>query len=285
MNELESEVLNEENEKNNEEKNEEGGGEGQRKKRKIKKQELGGRSLELMRLCYDQGFLTTEHIRQWFRHRCYLSNEETARVTAGRPIRFLQEEQLMEVFEIELKDPKRTIEALRLTSKGLGLLSDRGGVTLFDLVASPIDPEHVLHDLIATEVRLVWEKTLSNFTWTSERLLRTDNRDNIPDAELKFQHYDLKRAFNIAIEVERTQKGTSRYEKKFRDYENGAYDSVFYLSSHPDITDMIHKVSRDISDIIFVCNTNEFLKYGREARFVSHNDHFQLQERIPCVKL
>lgn len=249
----------------------------------FRKKSLGERELEIMRFCYEQVFLTRRQIRRWIQYQYKLKNEETARSVVIRSLRYLQDERLVEVVTIY---NKKDAEAIRVTTKGLAVLQDNGAIAAHEITPTKFDSEQVKHDLLVTDIRIGWVGILPpRYFWCSERLLQTKNTDQIPDAMLTLFSDSTKGVVKIAIEVERFQKSSARYEKKFRDYEAGtAYDLVYYFSANAEITKAIHEVSRGLSNVIFVSQIDEFLKFGSEARMVSHSDHYQIQERISCVK-
>ena len=196
-------------------------------------------------------------------------------------MQYLASDGLIEIFKIHHSTDS---EAFRVTAKGMAVLLDYGLADSKDVAALSNEADQIRHDLYATDVRLIWEQISPRSQWCSERLLKSTNREQIPDAVLAFYSGELLENISIAIEIELTQKSSSRYHKKFTDYESGPHDFVFYFAGNPTIASAIYEVSKDISDVIFVCEIDDFLKHESLTRFASHNDHFVLQERIPCVK-
>lgn len=255
---------------------EDGGRRGEKKTSRVLARDLG-----LLRLCYEQGFLTRRQVKKWLEFGSGLKTKETAKTVSIRALNRLREERLIEFFQINQVTDR---EAFRVTARGMALLLDTGIFQKRDLVSSP-DPEQIRHDIVATDIRLTWAQILPQYIWRSDRLLRGEKSDNFPDAKLTFLGGKSLGETRAAIEVELTQKGRARYEKKFHEYENdeGEYDIVFYFTKNQQITNVIHEVSRGVTDLIFVCQVDDFLKNKAATRMASNNDHFHVHERILCA--
>lgn len=259
----------------------EGGSESKKKKTKsVRKKFLGDREIEVLKLCYEQGFVTRGHLKKWMDSRFRMASLDSAKTVSLRALHFLRDQKLIEFFPTYNGQHR---EAARITAKGLGLLLDRRCITPQKLVPVNTDPDQISHDLLVTEIRIMWSRLMPSAGWCSERLLKSEDRDRIPDAVLSFFFGGLLKNYSIAIEVELTQKSRSRYFQKIQSYENSAFDFIFYFTSGDAISAAIHEVSKDITTKVFTCSIDEFLDHGSEACFVSHQDHFKLKERFPCV--
>lgn len=245
-----------------------------------RREELRARDLEVLRVCFEQGFLTRRQVISWLGRENKTMKAESARTVCVRTMKRLWNAGLIGKFKIEDQVAER--QGIKVTKRGLNLLWKNGAVFSNDS-AGYSDSDQIKHAIKVTDIRLAWERLLPWALWCSERYLQDNRNEHCPDAELVFIGGNRMQKMTAAIEVELTQKSESRYEKKFKHYQDSHYDIVFYFTNHIRTTNMIHDVSRGISDIIFVCDIDEFLGRGGEARMASHNDHFQIKERIAYV--
>ncbi len=248
------------------------------------KQTLSNRELEIMRLCFEQGFLTNRQVWQWSLNRYVLKTEQSGRSVAARSLRYLKAEKLIEVVDVKSVGEN---QVLRVTPKGAQCLINHGLIQERDQKIAPPEMDYIVHDILVTDIRLKWEQImLKKSDWYSERILRADPnpKGHLPDAVMAIVFNDPTSTVNIAVEVEVTQKSRSRYEKKLQDFEDGPYDLMFYFTQNDAIGAMVHEVSRGITDLVYVCRSEDFLKSGREAWLASHKERFQIQTRMPCVK-
>lgn len=248
-----------------------------------------------MQLCYEHGFLTNEQLRRWMWFEESLKNDQTARSISNRSVNYLRESGFVENcrVKIDIDKDKEPVESVRITESGKQALEDFGvipkGMALFsgaegDRKSKDDNRKQYSHDFYLTEIRFLWERLVNRVQWYPDRLFRGWENNQYPDAYVTYFSNPLQDQISLALEVEQTAKSHERYVAKFKAYATEAkYDNILYFSANPNITKLIHEISKGITERIYVCQTDEFLKNRAATRFSSHSDHFIFNERVNCV--
>lgn len=245
-----------------------------------RKRGLGKFELEMMLMCYEQKFMTRRQLMRWVSRVRSLKNMESAKSAVIRSMHHLMQERLVEIFPIyETKER----EAMRLTKKGWHRLADFIPILKNSKAPQSEAPSQVAHDLTATDIRLTWEEILLRGSWISENSFWRFQSEHIPDAILNFNR-GTNENYAISIEVELTQKSRERYEKKFEAFEDSDPGYIFYFSKDQAITNVIHEVSKNITDAVYVCQIDEFFRQREKAELAAHHERCRIEEKIPCWK-
>lgn len=155
---------------------------------------IQNRDRELLRLCYEQQFLMTDHIQHYFRSGSYRACR--MRVQELVEHKFLREESN----SIFGRKP-----VYRTTSIGTQIALESGAI-----VHNPVRTLQLttlVHDSLVTSVRLKLE-TLWDGRFVCERAIKSKDFKQIPDGIFFFPS-----GRGIAIEVENSDKGKSRFTR------------------------------------------------------------------------
>lgn len=254
----------------------------EKKKYKWDQKYMSTRDMKVLMLCFEQGVLTKKQIKFWLETNYDFQNKKSLGVVATRVIKFLTKNDYIKEYPFVVAKEK---EFYAITQKGYKFLLSYGLILSREISLPILEMEKLKHDLFITDVRLVWENILSNIKWTSERWIRHQNEDQIPDGIMAYYTPKVMRYINIGIEIELTQKSSARYEKKFHDFRNKkSLDMMIYFAQSEAIRNMIIKSSSQISGRVYVTDLNEFLTKKEGACLKSHNDEFVIGDRFYCVK-
>lgn len=235
------------------------------------------RDLDLLKFCYDHYFLTRNQIKTWFLVKETITNQDSLRSLSSRFIEFFQRQKL-----VEINSSWRLInEPLYAPSKaGVGILK-QSNLLPKDVNYQHFDQTKSYHDYLLTETRLLLEKILPIAGWIPDRYFQPQTKDPIPDAVMELYSPKVNRRIRIAMELELSTKSKSRYREKFRFYHNSPdYDIVFYFVQDESLKDLILRISKECSNVIYVTLADDLLQKQQECEFVANDDKFILKE---CV--
>jgi hypothetical protein len=151
----------------------------------------GARDLDIVQLCYEQQFLTVDHLLPLFRG--------GQKDVVLRRIKKLQGAGLVTLEKAHVSVGRTSL--LRLTKKGDQLGAMRSG---YDMPrAHSLDYRTLEHDALVTTLRLRLRE-FWDFTWVPERALK-DRYKIVPDGLVQFAS-----GVTFAVEVENTMKGAAR---------------------------------------------------------------------------
>ena len=139
-----------------------------------------------------------------------------------------------------------------------------------------IDARNLEHDLLVTEIRIIFEKLLCLMGWKSERLLRKElQKQKVPDGMVCGPD-----GINFVIEVERTLKRKEYYEKNFRKMCITEFPSenelILYIMANETEKKRLMKLAKSW-DRIFFTTTREVLEMKYTLTFEnSQSESFKL---------
>ncbi len=173
------------------------------------------RDQEILRVCYEQQFLTTEHVIQYFFkvgqwRRAY---ERISELKSGG---FLRAEKNVLFDQLQI---------LRLTSYGQRLVLSSAPIEVPQV--RRLDPRTLVHDTIVTSVRL----RLSDFwdgSWIPERVIKQDEYPQIPDGLFVFQS-----GKKVAVEVENSPKDRARFFQNMERWRKTDVKLVLFIATTP----------------------------------------------------
>ncbi len=184
---------------------------------------LQPRDLDILQLCYEQQFLTEEHLMPLFKG--------GNRVQVIRRLRELRNAGFITTFKSKTGEGPTIV---RLTHRGLKLAAARASFSVPQVRA--IDYATLRHDAIVTAVRLRLRE-LWDFTWVPERALR-DRYEIIPDGLVQF-----RTGVVFALEIENSLKGVTRQRQILESWERvSGIHMVLYVTTKPIIHDAWQRV-------------------------------------------
>lgn len=154
---------------------------------------LQKRDREILRLCYEQQFLFTDHVLGLFKNRSY--RECRRRIAELRQAGFLRE---------ELASVLGRRPVLRLTQLGTQAAIEGGGSLVPQ--TKRLQPATLLHDAYVTGVRVRLEEFWPSARFIPERAIKKSEYRQIPDGIFTFPS-----GRGVAIEVENSDKGRTRF--------------------------------------------------------------------------
>lgn len=152
------------------------------------------RDHQILKLCYEQKFITLEHVESFFPAR-------SAKFAASRRVGLLRGAGLLKVVQSPML--KRYF-ILTLTKLGEAYVTQKLSIEI-DNNLKPLQST-LAHDSIVTSVRLKLVSLLPNSKWLPERALKLMSLEHLPDGILKVSHDEF-----IVIEVENSIKWSQRY--------------------------------------------------------------------------
>lgn len=155
---------------------------------------LQERDMEILKCCYEQQFLTIEQIEEHYFKSTH-SNKARERVSE------LSKAGLVRSENSSLATIKKVV---RLTRAGQRLAAAHAALEVPQ--SRRLDLATLMHDSIVTSVRLRLSQ-LWDARWIPERALK-DKYEIIPDGIVQFES-----GFNVAVEIENSIKGRSRFLK------------------------------------------------------------------------
>lgn len=176
---------------------------------------LQDRDKAILKVCYEQQFLLTEHVANHFFDGSY--GEALRRVIELRKADYLKPagfrigQQLAHI----------------LGHRGMPIAEANSGVRV--PVYPVIDRLKAEHDAIVTDIRLRFEGDW-NGKWTPEIDIKADHPSKIPDGIFEFG--DKKKA---AIEVENSLKGRKRFQDRLKLWNPHEIDMVIYFATSEEI--------------------------------------------------
>ena len=248
-----------------------------KRKRKWQKQFLTKRDLLLMRFCYEQYFLVREQFIKWLLEKHDFRDHFSTDPTMRRIIDLYKRLEVIKAVRSGFFDDYREIYVI--TEKGIATLKDKGLLPEY-ATNIELDEQKLKHDYMVTEVRLALEKVILHKSWVSDRFLRTENNQNIPDAEFSFFSQKAGRDLKISIEVEMTQKSRDRYIKRLSEHKKSHYDLLFYIVDQESIKRAVLEASKGVTRTVFVCLVDELLKKQQDTVLVSNDEKFILGEKF-----
>lgn len=180
---------------------------------------LQARDLDIVQLCYEQQFLTVDHLLPLFRG--------GQKDVVLRRIKKLQAAGLISVEKAHVSMGRTSL--LRLTKKGNQLGAMRSA---YDLPrAHSLDYRTLEHDTLVTTLRLRLRE-LWDFTWVPERALK-DRYEIVPDGLVQFAS-----GLAFAIEVENSMKGATRQRAILDTWDRTAgVQMVIFVCTKPQVFD------------------------------------------------
>lgn len=251
-----------------------------RRKRKIGA-DLSERDLELMLFCWDHGLVVRRQVRRWILNRFGMKSIGVSKTIQVRTLNYLRACGFIEEKKTGIAECP---EAISLTQKGVALLIENGLIENATPKPNMGETDSPIHNVMVTDVRLQFQSLIPESIWLSERHLRLNTMEAIPDGVLCYWSKVLKRFYRIAVEVELTQKSRTRYDKKFDDYSASDNNLVVYFYNNPSIAQTIHDSSRDRCQIVYTLNVSEFLTKGADVTLTSFKDQFVFKERLIHVR-
>ena len=179
---------------------------------------IQNRDREILRVCYEQQFLLFEHLEQFF--------------FKGK-VRQKVYERIKELEKIDLIQREQSIafgrnRVIRLTQNGVGLV--RAGLPVAIPQFRKLNLQTLVHDAIVTSVRLRLAE-LWDGKWIPEGLLKKKEYLQIPDGIVAFTS-----GKKIAIEIENSLKGKTRFQELMNTWANGSGTEVglvLYVATTP----------------------------------------------------
>lgn len=176
---------------------------------------LQQRDREIIKVCYEQQFILTEHVSDHFFGGNYL-------------------QALRRVIELRSADYLRPA-GFKIGQKMAHVLGHQGmpvaeSVSPLRLTQYPaIDPKTIEHDAIVTDIRLrlssIWDGE-----WIPEKGIRSDDPTQIPDGIFLFEN-----GKQAAIEVENSLKGRTRFERRLKQWPASGVSVVLYIATTNEI--------------------------------------------------
>ena len=239
-------------------------------KRNISRKILNERDFEVLRLCYVQGFMTRNQVMTWLMQNYPITNTASGNAVTHKIVTFLVSESLVE----KIRSPfLNSGEIIIPTLKGVKILRDRGLVPDY-CAFSPVDDAKLYHDFMATNVRLLLERFPGIYNWQTDKEFRSCEFSTLPDAIAVF---DTEKAVSqkLALEFELSQKSSSRYNKKFIEYQNSDYSVVIYFVSSKKLGETVLESSHEVSGKIFICELDDLLTNKDHAYIKSNREEFE----------
>ena len=177
------------------------------------------RDREIIKCCYEQHFITIDHINDFFYKN---SNKRRAYERVQTLIKngyFYKE-----------RSGYLNKSILRLTKKGVSY-SKVEFTPLFQ--KRRIDSRHIIHDSLVTSIRLRL-KDFWDFTWIPERAIKDGQYIQVPDGLVVFKSKKI-----IAIECENSIKSKRMYFDNFKKWKKSDILMVLFVTTKPTITKSI----------------------------------------------
>jgi len=230
----------------------------------------------LLKLCFDQYFLTHMHIFRWMRLNYPFNSNRSCWACTYRLIKDLKQPRLIEEYKFHIGAQK----TYQICKDGIGILKLHGEIPS-EFNYNGIDHTHLNHNILATDIRLVLEKIFHFAYWTSDRVLRAcQQEEKIPDAVIEYSDSKSGQHKRIAIEVEITRKSQSRYHDIFAFYDTSDYDLVLYFVEDDKLKRFIKTCFEPITQKAFVCTIQDFLNLKQQTIFESPYGDFILGDYI-----
>lgn len=172
----------------------------------------------ILRFCYEQQFLTFEHVSHFFL---------THRAEPYRRVKELEKAGFVEKHQNPVTGKYCLIRLTNLGQTYVQENSPTSSVTAIKPVKN-LSPTTLLHDSLVTSCRLKLSR-LWNANFIPERALKTSDFQEVPDGLFVF-----KSGNGIAIEVENSDKGRTRFLKlvsRWKDKSGILF--VLYIASNP----------------------------------------------------
>jgi len=202
--------------------------------------ELTERDMELFRFLNEQKFMVASQI-----YSIFWPSSKLDAGTGRQRLNKLVDAGYIKIFAVQ-KDAKTTLKLFMLTEKGIDELRKLKLDHRFSELSS-VNQVTVEHTLKLVNVRAIFRE-LGQKEWISERLIRkqSPNRKWYPDGALVFGKS------KIAIELENSIREKTRYENRFKHYEEDQeYRFVFFILSWPVVKSWIFDLTAPGVKILF----------------------------------
>lgn len=184
---------------------------------------LQERDKAILRLCYEQQFVLTEHIETYFSQVSYQACRK--RITELVSAFYLREE----LTQVLGKKP-----IYRVTKLGAAVALENGALPVGQ--ARVLQATTLVHDSIVTSVRLRLQ-SFWDAKFTCERAIKGSEYRQIPDGIFTFRS-----GKGIAIEVENSDKGRNRFIGLLRRWRDTPHISfVLYVATNDSLFESIQK--------------------------------------------
>jgi len=219
------------------------------------------RDLDFLKILLEQKFLSGDQIRKYF----FQGTKRYGLVRVWKMRRF--------------KFVKRI---LGFHPQGLFLPTERCYEyfkTRFVEVPAPMakpDPRTVFHDLAVTDIRFLFQRLGFGSSWTSERVWRMGRSIRLwaPDAVIEVG------GDAFALEVERVQKETDRYEDIFRRYQQDPEIAACLYLTTASLFDLLLKQAGDYPRIYFAVLRELFEKKEKTVFRNAQGSMLEIEENL-----
>lgn len=228
-----------------------------------KRSNVTERDLEILKMCLEQKFMTLRQVAKMF----FGESKDVYKV----PLRRLNI--LMKRGLLRSVRPVVGGEAVYLTTReGVSLLQEKNLSGGFQAVPG-IDYKTFEHDRLVTDVGIVF-RSCDHYKWVCERKLRQiAGKAKVPDAVLYHDGYEF------LIEVERTLKKNSYYEKIFErlscDYSKA--EAVLYLTDGVSMLRHLQKLA-DGWERIYFATLKDFFEIQHCTEFLNCKNDWLILE-------
>lgn len=236
---------------------------------------LVDQSLKLLRLCLEQNVLLDRHVTSWIHKNYHYAASNSVRAIRSRLFKKIKKSKWAEF----RKSSVFLCKQFCVSKEGIDVLRDFGFLTEAVQYRS-IEPKFENHNILAIDVRFTWESMQDLAYWETERFIKASSSEIIPDARFVYHEGVLNDGVFVANEIELTQKSETRYRDIFKHYQDSKYGFVFYYVPNHKLKDLILEISKPLSNKVYVCLVDEFIKNKAETIFYSNFGSFKIGERM-----
>ena len=194
--------------------------------------QLQKRDYEILKLCYEQRVVTTEHLRD------FVLKEVGERVARRRVQRLEESGVIQRKANLQLNQSR----LIQLTRQGVQLAQTHAAVSIPQVRKQDLNT--VLHDACVTSVRLRLE-ALWDGDWLSESVLKAEGFRLIPDGLWTFPNQS-----QVAVEIERSNKGQKRFRELLARWKDSEVSLILYIAVgevlHRQIKAYLQKEANDL---------------------------------------
>ena len=241
---------------------------------------LFDRDWKLLKLCFDQYFLTRKQMELWLNLHYNLYDNAKRKDVLNKALRMYYDMGFLDIFQ---DDFFKNYNLYSLTTKGINALI-RMDILCDNVEYSSTEHFKLKHDLVATDIRILLEKMFPNSHWISDRIIKPEYYgDLIPDAEINLLNTEGK-TINIAVEIELSRKSKFRYKQKFREYLKSDYHFVFYFVQDNVLGSIILEMADAVTcrdndrDMFITINIADFLIKRHNTKVISNKMNTRLAE-------
>ena len=232
-------------------------------------EQIQQRDKDLLKICFEQKFLNKQQIREWVSIRGGLNKSESAERIARRRLNQLKALGLIETQQHQLSKK----EYVNVTATGVRYLIDLGLIPE-NAKHAEVDAHTINHDSMVTNIRLCCMKHHLFEAWQSDRCLKLQDKNQIPDAVVSFFAPKQNKTVFAAIEVELTVKQRDRLKTVFKSYDKSDYQLVLYFMESESQIFFYQDLSENICSKVFYCTVNNFLETGMLSQWINRHDSF-----------